>query len=98
MTVRASAVRGSSRFKLTVTTNCTDRFRFRVAKRHTRIVRQGSDDPVTVVSWRYLKGYHWATGTPAVKTLNLPKGYYRATVDATCGYLATTTNQVRLKR
>jgi len=50
------------------------------------------------VTWKKLEPRYGIAGTSKAKTVNLPKGTYRAVVRGKCGYLTTTTDSVRLKR
>lgn len=95
---KVSAVSSKSKFKLQVLTPCAGQFSFRVAKRHVTTIPQGSDEPIVKVTWKRLPQHYRTAGAAQTKTINLPKGRYRAVVTGKCGFLTTTTKSVALKR
>lgn len=99
LSVLASSASSRSKFKLTVlTTGCTGPFKFRVQRKKVSSAQAGSDETPPTVTWKYLKGSYKTSTKTNSKTINLPKGTYRAVVDGRCGYLGVTSNEVKLKR
>lgn len=96
--LKATAVSSGSKFKLQVLASCTSQFTFTLEKRHKKTVYQGSDEPVVTITWKKRKGSYKTSGASHTRTVNLPKGTYRAVVSGNCGYLGATSDPVSLKR
>ena len=68
-----------------------------MSKRIVTTSPRGSDEPVVTVRWKKLHTKYRTIGKSKARTVNLPKGTYRAVVYGKCGFVTTTTEAVRLK-
>jgi hypothetical protein len=98
LATRVSAVSNKSLVKVQVLTTCPGQFSFRMYKRTVTSTPRGSDEPLVTVTWKRLDTKYRTAGTSKARTVNLPKGTYRAVVHGKCGYRTTTTDSVLLKR
>lgn len=95
---KSRAISHRSRLKVTVAPKCADQYKFRVMRRTAAVTPHGSDDPSTGFTYKMLAKVYKTAGKHSSRTVNLPKGTYRAHVIGSCGQAGITTDWVTLKR
>ncbi|MGV1006174.1 MAG: hypothetical protein ACOYEV_15720, partial [Candidatus Nanopelagicales bacterium] len=96
--ITATAKATSAKSKLTVKAlpYCTQ-YSFRVLRRITS-VEHGSEEPITRVTYKWMPKTYKTSGKKPSKTVDLPKGTYRAHVLGGCGKAGTTTDWAKLTK
>jgi hypothetical protein len=96
-TATATAVSKASKLRIVSLPKCSHSFRFTVQKRVVSSSGGGSDSPNAKVKWKNVKKSRTGGATQS-RTINLPKGTYRAKVYSSCSVGTTTTDPATLAR
>jgi hypothetical protein len=96
-TAVASAVSKASKLRIVSLPKCSKSYRFTVEKRVVKSARHGSDAPDAKVTWKKVKKSR-TRGATQSRTINLPKGTYRAKVYSSCSVGTTYTDPATLVR